>query len=188
MAEKETKKENSEAPQNEAATPAKNNKKLLMIGAAVALVLILAGVAVALISFRGGKAGKAGEEDVAGVMPEQQVQAAPVDLAEDEMEENEEAIGAFFPLETFVVNLRGGSFLRVQIQLEFAERDITPRFFVRQVIIRDGILSLLTSKAAADVATPEGKESLKGEVKDLINEILKKQEIRRVYFTQFVVQ
>ena len=39
-----------------------------------------------------------------------------------------------------------------------------------------------------DVLTQEGKEKLKSEIRERANEALKRQEIKRVYFTQFVVQ
>ena len=38
----------------------------------------------------------------------------------DELDENEAALGAIFPLDTFVVNLSGGkNYLRCQVQVEF---------------------------------------------------------------------
>ena len=111
-----------------------------------------------------------------------------VDEAADEMEEEEEALGAIFPLESFVVNLKGGGFLRAQIQLEFVERDISPRFHARQAIMRDGLISLLAGKAADEIIAQEGRDKLKAEIKDVVNEVMKRQEIKRVYFTQFVVQ
>ena len=177
---KEEGEETSEAP---VAAQGSKKKLFIIIGAAAAVVLVV--VIVLAVVLTGGKEEK---KDQVVEVAQQEETAAEGDEAADEMEENEEAIGAIFPLENFIVNLKGGNFLRVQVQLEFAEREVTPRFFARQVIIRDGLVTLLTSKTSEDVASAEGKDKLRSEIKDLINEVLKKQEVRRVYFTQFVVQ
>ena len=47
---------------------------------------------------------------------------------------------------------------------------------------------LLSKKTADDLSVEKGKEVLRGELKDLVNETLKKEEVKRVYFTQFVIQ
>ena len=107
---------------------------------------------------------------------------------EDEFDENEEALGAMFPLETFVVNLTGGGFIRCQVQLEFKENDISKRFYARLVPIRDALIQLFSTKRKEDVLSSDGKNDLKMDVRDIVNDILKKEDIEQVYFTQFVVQ
>ncbi|MDC0358695.1 flagellar basal body-associated FliL family protein, partial [Oligoflexia bacterium] len=109
---------------------------------------------------------------------------------EDEvsLEEDEEPLGAIFPLETFVVNLTEGGYLRCQVQLEFETRDIPKRFYVRQVPIRDAILGLFSARTKKDLSKEDGRRQIKKDIRELINEILRRQEVRHVYFTQFVVQ
>ena len=108
--------------------------------------------------------------------------------AEEELEEGEEILGAIAPLDTFVVNLKGGRFIRLQMQLEFVERDVPQRLLQRAAIVRDAIITLLTTKSAEDMLEREGKEKLRKEVRNLVNEALKKELVKKVYFTQFVVQ
>lgn len=178
----------NQGSEGESAAPVNNGgkKKLfVIIGAVVGLLVIVAIVLAVVLS--GGKKQKTVEEDVEINTTEEHATNTG-DVTADELEENEEPIGAIYPLESFIVNLKGGRFLRAQIQLEFVERDITPRFFARQVIVRDGLTTLLSSKAPEDIETPESKDKLKMEIKDLVNEALKKQEVKKVYFTQFVVQ
>ncbi len=177
--------EEGEAPEGTPAPASKGKSKMLLFGGIGAAVVVVA-VVVIVVLLSGGKKTKTVEQEEEPAV--QQEQSVSVDESADEMEENEEPIGAMYPLESFVVNLKGGGYLRTQIQLEFSERDITPRFFVRQVQVRDGIITLLSSKTQDELSTPEGKDKLKSEIKDLVNEVMKKQEIKRVYFTQFVVQ
>ena len=54
--------------------------------------------------------------------------------------------------------------------------------------MRDAIIMLLAGKSYRDVATPDGKVLLKGEVAARLNQILGAQRIIRVYFTDFVVE
>ena len=178
---KEPEKKEAEAPAETApASKAGNRMIFIAIGSAIAILLVV--VVVVLLTRSGGQ--KKVEE--VEVVPHDAPIA--VDEAADELEEEEEAIGAIFPLESFIVNLKGGGFLRAQVQFEFVERDISPRFHVRQAIVRDGMISLFAGKSAEEISTQEGRDKLKAEIKDLVNEVMKKQEIKRVYFTQFVVQ
>jgi flagellar FliL protein len=97
-------------------------------------------------------------------------------------------LGAIIPFETFLVNLSGGKYIRLQAQVEFETLDVPRRFYTRAVPIRDGIISLLTQMTAENLETSKGKDKLRAEIRSTINTALRKEEVRRVYFTQFVIQ
>lgn len=192
---KEDKKDGKEAKEakeaeGEAATaaPKKSKTMLFVVIGLVVLLLICAGVAGVFIVKANNKKAETEslEGDSATSLEEQNV--AEGSGEEDERDETEDGMGAIFPMESYVVNLQGGKFIRAQIQVEFAEKDIPQRFFAKNVVIRDGIISLLTSKSADDVLGADGKRATKEQIKELINNILKKEEVREIYFTQFVVQ
>ncbi|RMD86648.1 MAG: hypothetical protein D6808_02875 [Candidatus Dadabacteria bacterium] len=107
---------------------------------------------------------------------------------EDALEEDEEPLGAIFPLETFVVNLSGGGFIRVQVQLEFKSRYVPKRFILKLVPLRDAIISLLSVKRKEDLLNLTGKDDLKLEILEVANAALGKEYIENVYFTQFIVR
>jgi len=134
-----------------------------------------------------------GEVESVAVEAEKETKDAKseLDKAEDEslaLLDGEEALGAIVPFETFLVNLSGGKYLRLQMQAEMETPDVPRRLYGRIVPIRDGVITMLTQKAATDLESAEGKELLKKSIKDLINEQLKRQDVRRIYFTQFVIQ
>jgi flagellar FliL protein len=56
------------------------------------------------------------------------------------------------------------------------------------VLVRDTLISLLASKTQDDLATVRGRDALKGEIRDAVNGILRNDDVKRVYFTQFVIQ
>lgn len=183
MAEEKKDAEKGEGGEATAAAPAKSKKKKFLIIGGVVFLLIAVGAPVAFFMLK--KAPQGGEHEAAPAGEEIVIEGAD---DEDELDEGEAALGGFLPLETFVVNLSGGKFIRIQVQLEFMERDIPARFYSRLAIVRDGIIAMLTNRTEADVITAKGKESLKHEMRDIINEVMKKEEVRNIYFTQFVVQ
>jgi flagellar protein FliL len=94
-------------------------------------------------------------------------------------------------LESFVVNLQGGSdngYLRVGIDLGLGvtsqgegQKDITAP-------LRDTILTILGSQNVDNLLTPAGKAKLKEQILAAINQRLPQVECRDVYFTDFLVQ
>ncbi|RMG42259.1 MAG: hypothetical protein D6719_06865 [Candidatus Dadabacteria bacterium] len=174
-----------ETPQ-EGEGQAKKSKKTMIIVIVVVVLILAAGIPLAYFALSKGSSedGEA-DKDAAKHAPEVLVEGYD---DEDEYDENEEPLGAIFPMETLVVNLSGGRYIRCQIQLEFEKRTIPKRFYSRLVPIKDALIKLLTTRTEKDVLTAKGKETLKEDIKDVVNEILKKQEVKRVYFTQFVVR
>ncbi len=172
----------------EPAAPAKGNKSQIMIIAGVAVLCLSIGVPLGMFVFKS----KPVETDALSTDAAEKDEGEELKLEgfddEDEIDEGEEALGAIFPLETFVVNLSGGGFVRIQVSLEFVERDVPRRFYVRLVPLRDAIINLLANKTNADVSTEKGRESIKIGIKELANDLIKKEDVRTVYFTQFVVQ
>jgi flagellar FliL protein len=189
MAEEKEKKEEA-AP---ASAPAAGGASMLLkVGLGVSILFGIAGFATAGVVMAKKKAADAeaaAVEEVASDAAEGHGEDAATEVsAEDELEEGEQVIGAIFPLDTFVINLNGGKYLRAQVRLEFEGRDVPKRFYPRIVPVRDELLGILSSKRAEDLLTSQGKDNLKKEIKDSINELLRKEDVKNVYFTQFVVQ
>jgi flagellar FliL protein len=66
-----------------------------------------------------------------------------------------------------------------------------PEFMAkREIQIKDTILKVLSSKKAEDVLTPDGKERLKDELVEGLNEAVGLEEppLISVYFTEFIIQ
>lgn len=96
---------------------------------------------------------------------------------------------AVLPLETFIVNLQvKGSFLRTTIQLEFAESELPHTIESDTPKIKDAVIKVLSAKSSSELLTSEGKEKIKTEVRDSVNEILGGEEVTQVYFTEFIIQ
>jgi flagellar FliL protein len=103
-------------------------------------------------------------------------------------------LGKMEKMGEFVVNLADtdeAHFLRATMELEqnFGSAPIfSEELMNRKSQMRDIALATLASKTSKELKTPEGKESLKQELKERINSVLAKGQIARVYFTEFAVQ
>ncbi|MBF0283341.1 MAG: flagellar basal body-associated FliL family protein [Magnetococcales bacterium] len=100
-------------------------------------------------------------------------------------------VGPIFKLEPFVVNLaepRGNRYLKVAISMEMENDALKPEMERRQPQIQDIILSLLTSKSTQELQSLEGKFRLREELLSRINALLVNGKVKRLYFTDFVIQ
>lgn len=182
MAEDVEKKGEEEA----AGAPTNSRSKKVIIGGALAFVLIAVGAPLGY--FLSQPAAKPEAKEEIDKVPEATEVVPEEDSEELVAHEDEELIGAIVPFDTFLVNLSGGKYLRVQLQAEFVTPDVPKRLYARMVPIRDEIIALLTQKTASDIEDLAGKEKLKSKIVEIINTQLRREDVRRVYFTQFVIQ
>lgn len=190
MAEKEEKKE-AEGAEVKEAPPKKSKKKLIII---IVAVLLIAGGAAAFLLL-----------------------GSKHDKKETAAEETEEPRHLkTLKLDPFIVNLsEAKSFLKLSILVEIDETLLTkltaatasgghggggagegeggampPIFSEKEARIRDKVIAILSSKTPSDVLSVTGKQALKDEVIEGINEILELPEpiVVNVYFTEFIVQ
>jgi flagellar FliL protein len=109
--------------------------------------------------------------------------------AQKKEQEEPEFIGKLIPLETFLVNLsgsRGQKLAKINMELEVNNDEVQKEIEKLKPKIRDIIIIILSSKAYAQVATTEGKDALREEIRDQVNLFLTKGQINRVYFTEFI--
>ena len=134
--------------------------------------------------------------------------AAAPEAAAPAVEEHKEAYTFSFPVRDKVVNLADPGakrYLKVSVALEVqdklaAKRKVAPtpeeqKKFVEEfggefaAKVQDVLTNVLSSKKADDVATIDGKERLREELKARINVFLPKDEqLTKIYFTDFVIQ
>jgi flagellar basal body-associated protein FliL len=106
-------------------------------------------------------------------------------------EEKAGHIGTTFSLDTFVVNIADRErdrYLKLKAELELEKPEMAQELKERLPQIRDLIISLLGGKSFDEVRTIEGKNFLREEMLLRINSLLVTGEVRRIFFTEFVVQ
>ena len=182
MAEEE-KKEEKEEESEEKKEKSGGGSNLILIIIVVLLVLLLAiGGVVAYLMLSGDD-----EEQVQEQTQEQEkVEKRKPKRATDDL-----TVGPMYPLDKFTVNLlseNGSRYLVAKIDLEQDSEELTQELDKKVSLIRDIIISILSSKTVEEISTPKGKMKLKEEIKNQINKYLEDGEVKRIYFTNFIVQ
>lgn len=156
-------------------------KPTLFIILSVVNMLIVAGVGALLYMGKKKEAEKPTIDHV--IQGEAQTQ-------HEEAQRESEFIGTLIPMETFLVNLagsRGGKLARINMELEVDTSEVQEEIDRRKPQIRDIIIILLSSKTYSQISTAEGKEQLRNEIRDTVNPFLTKGKIKRVYYTEFIL-
>lgn len=150
----------------------KSKKKLLIIIAAVLVLLIGAGVGVFL--FKGG--------DDMKISPEEE---------QAKLEMQAKQVGPMVNIESFIVNVlddQESRYLKAAITFEVTNEEVSMELTQRMPQIKDAILLLIGNKTFSELNDLQGKMQLRAELINKVNGILLKGKVKRIYFTDFVVQ
>lgn len=99
--------------------------------------------------------------------------------------------GHIYNLDSMIVNLADTEFpryLKIKIDLESEQAKPSEEFDKRLPQLKDAILSILTGKTYADIVESKGKLQLKEEIIVKANQLFETVKVKKVYFTEFVVQ
>jgi flagellar FliL protein len=102
--------------------------------------------------------------------------------------------GATITLEPFLVNLadkESSRYLKTSIRILVSDAETAKTVNGSDIFMprmRDTILSILSTKMASDIVNNEGKQKLKKEIIDKVNEFIPGKSATDVFFTDFVVQ
>ncbi len=157
--------------------------KIVVLIALMALVLGIGG-GVALTKLSGSKSVA---EQSAGGIPS----GAETHAAAKPSSASNRAPGVIYDLDPFIVNLADSPesrYLKLTLKLELDRPGIAEDLTPRLPLVRDAILTLLSSKEAAGLKTAREKLQLHEEIAQRINSVLPQQGVRSVYFTEFLVQ
>lgn len=164
----------------------KQNKMILfaIIGVVVLLLVIL--IVVAILIFSGNDEPQANEP----IQPTQQSAASKGSMANPNS--SLLSVGPMYPLKQFIINLMstgsGKRYLKTSIVLELSVAPLQQEVDTKNDVIRDVIITILSSKTLEEVQTTRGKQKLKEEIIERINEFLVDGRISNLFFTEFVVQ
>lgn len=163
-----------------AAAPSSGQKPILFIALAVVNMIVVAAVGWMLYK---------GRQKEAEAPTLKQVIEGEHQTAEHEEHEEKQFVGKVIPLETFIVNMagtKGRKITKVNMELEVQGEQAAEEIEKRKAQIRDIIIITLSSKSYEEVSTREGKDNMRSEIKDTINNFLTKGKIKNVFFTEFL--
>lgn len=150
-----------------------SKKKLIMI--IVAVVVLLLGVGIGAYFFLSSGADKP-------LTPEQE---------QARLERQAKEIGPMVNLESFIVNILDEGevrYLKAAITLEADTVETVAELNQRLPQIKDATLLLIGNKTFAELSDLQGRLQLRAELLNRINSLLINGKVKRIYFTDFVVQ
>lgn len=190
MAEKE---QENKAPEGE--EKKSGNMLLIIIIVVLVLILVIGGVIFALMSgnhdAEASSEGSTHQEASAGnteAPAEGEHGASTSSGAHGDVSTE---VGIMFPLDLFTVNLlseSGRRYLKVEMNLELEGEELALELETKKPVLRDVIIRILSGKSLEEISTIKGKETLKEEIVNDLNQRIKDGKIKNVYFTDFVVQ
>ncbi|MDH5492775.1 MAG: flagellar basal body-associated FliL family protein [Myxococcales bacterium] len=116
------------------------------------------------------------------------------DAVEEEVPAEPPPPGEFGPLlemRPIVANLNDGArgrYLRVALHLEVSNELDSPAVEAALVPVRNRFLIFLSNLTVDEASGAVNKERIREELAELANEVLGSERVRRIFFTEFVVQ
>ncbi len=100
--------------------------------------------------------------------------------------------GKWIALDQFTVNLNtpGGTqqkFARVAISVEVENEEVEHEVQAKMPQVRNSIIDLFNSKRPSDLATAEGRDFLREEIRTALKSFITSGKVKGVYFTNFAV-
>ncbi|HIV49216.1 flagellar basal body-associated protein FliL [uncultured Helicobacter sp.] len=181
--------------QEAASSPAGNEKKnkaiLFIIIGMVVVFLLLIGILVAVIMLSGGNHQEPQAAPVVQQEPQAQKTVVNVGSSVTARASDYGKMGPIFPIaEEFKVNLltqTGKKILITRVSLELDKPESQPEIETKLPVLCDAIIEILSSKSFEEVATTKGKNRVKDEIVQRLNEFLIDGSIKNIYFTSFLI-
>jgi len=104
---------------------------------------------------------------------------------------SEENAGNVFLIEDLIVNPAGTGgrrFLSTSIGFEMSTADATGVMEQREAIVRDALITILSSQSIPELSDFKQRERLRQLIKLRVEKLLQTEDIAAVYFTEFVLQ
>jgi len=108
-----------------------------------------------------------------------------------EKETEKKSQGYIYSMEPFVVNLADQDrrkYLKIRMSIESQEMMVNEEYEKRLPQLRDMILTVLASKSYKDISDSEGKKRLREEMTSKLNQLLRRFQVKTIYFTEFMIQ
>jgi len=180
------------------AAPRKGMSKLILFGG-IGLGVVVLGVVLALFVLKPMMSGssdesgqttkvdeKASEKDSHAEKPEPKKKPA-----KKEQKEGEASQSLVYAIKDIVVNPAGTGgtrFLSVSIGFELGAPELMTEFQEREALVRDALITILSSKTVAQLTDAREKEIARLQIKKRLEQLLETNEIAGVYYTDFVLQ
>ena len=186
---------------SEASEGSKGGKSKLILLGGVGLGAVLIGLVVALFVIKPMMSDSPGDqtEEYAEETGNSHGEAADVKEKKKPKPKKKKSHGGsgdksealIYAIKDIVVNpagTGGSRFLSVSLGFEMESAEFLAEFQAREAVVRDALITILSSKTVAQLTNAKQKEIARYQIKKRVSKLLNSEEIIGVYFTDFVLQ
>ena len=179
--------ENAPAPE-----PAKKGSNKLVLFGSIGLGAIIIGVVLALFVIKpmmaGSSDGSEGDATEHNDIAKKETKKNKQKLVNDE---GQEVSSLIYAMENIVINpsgTGGSRFLSVSFGFEIESMELKEEFTQKEPIIRDALITILSSKTVAELTDAKQKEIVRYQIKKRLSKLMHTDDLAGVYYTDFVLQ
>jgi flagellar FliL protein len=99
--------------------------------------------------------------------------------------------GSFYEVDNMIINpaqSKGSRYLMVNVGFESDQETVLTELEEKEVVVRDRVIKMLGEFTVPELSDIDRRAFLKDTLLSSVNEVLKDGEVRRLYFTQYVLQ
>lgn len=171
-------------------------KKRLFLFAGIGAGILVLGVALAIFVLKpmisGSGTEDASADKTAKVEKPEKAARAETEKPKPKKEgSSASSDGVMYAIKDIVVNpagTGGSRFLSVSFGFELINQEAATRFEGKEPLVRDVLITILSSKTLADLTDPKQKEVMRLQIKKRLTQMLNSDELTGVYYTDFVLQ
>ena len=187
------------------AKPAKKSNKLILFGG-IGVGILVIGVVLAIFVLKPMMAG-GGEEAAVDEKTEAKAEKGEKKTEHGEAkksghgeekkaekaksEHGEASESLVYSIKDIVVNpagTAGSRFLSVSFGFELGNKELMTEFEAKEPIVRDVLITILSSKTLAELTDAKQKEIMRVQIRKRLSQVLETEELAGVYYTDFVLQ
>lgn len=173
--------------ETEAVKPAGSGANKLILILVILNILGMAGLATYLIVFKGGESTAAAQGEEEGEEGDAEAEGE----GEEELDDDPYVFGPLIQLDPLIVNLsggHGGRYVRVTIHLEARQAERVPEIEAAVIPIRNRLIIYFSGKTSEDLRVEGAKEAIQEELPRVVNDVLGAAMVKRVFYSEFVIQ
>ncbi|MDH4155886.1 MAG: flagellar basal body-associated FliL family protein [candidate division Zixibacteria bacterium] len=178
------------------ATPVKAGRRRLFLFGGVGLGAVVIGIALTAFVIKPLMSGSAEDDSGPTRVAQSQQQKEEKPKKEPNKPTGDRKSGGkdesyIYSIQDIVINpagTGGSRFLSVSFGFELESAKLVAQFEEREPIIRDALITILSSKTIAQLTDAKQKEVVRFQIKKRIGQLMRTDDLAGVYYTDFVLQ
>lgn len=178
------------APEGTEAPAASGGKKKLILFGGIGVGVLAIGVILAIFVLKPMMSGSDNAETSAKGETKTE-KAEKAEKPKKEASHGKAGDGIVYAIEDIVVNpagTAGSRFLSASFGIEVSNQETASRLEEREPLVRDALITILSSKTLAELTDAKQKEIMRLQIKKRLSLLLKTEDLTNVFYTDFVLQ